>query len=301
MRRYYWTICILFIFHYSYAQGQVKVPLDHSVYSTWNVLGQTNISNNGSFVSYLINPQKGDGWPYLFSAEKNSTDSFPRAKSPSFSPNSDFLIFLITPQQDTVRQMKLKKVKKDKLPTDSLGILLTYTKTLIKIPQVKSFKVAEENSSWIVYHLEKDQSKPTKQDIADSLLSKAQKENIKKQQEKDKKQLKTHLVIYNPLTNKEFKFMNVEEYEISKNGKLIAFKPDPGTYYGPHPHLEIYDSESYRIFQEKTAQNPAVFQRELTPLNIRVGTARLDAPDDEPGGIPQLVGKVAPAFQPRRG
>src|SRR5918993_764891 len=37
-----------------------KKPLDHSVYDSWQSIGQKLISNDGRWVVYTINPQEGD-------------------------------------------------------------------------------------------------------------------------------------------------------------------------------------------------------------------------------------------------
>ena len=41
----------------SFAQ---KKPLDHSVYDSWQSIGEKLISANGKFVAYTINVQEGD-------------------------------------------------------------------------------------------------------------------------------------------------------------------------------------------------------------------------------------------------
>ena len=37
-----------------------KKPLDHSVYDSWQSIGQKLISNDGKWVVYTIDPQEGD-------------------------------------------------------------------------------------------------------------------------------------------------------------------------------------------------------------------------------------------------
>ncbi|MGL4780714.1 MAG: hypothetical protein ACRCXN_07785, partial [Bacteroidales bacterium] len=38
-----------------------KKVLDHTVYDSWKVISRTNLSKDSRFISYEINPQKGDG------------------------------------------------------------------------------------------------------------------------------------------------------------------------------------------------------------------------------------------------
>ncbi len=55
--------------------AQEKIPIDHSVYDDWRNVENPVISNNGKFVAYAVNPQKGDGNLYLYDAEKKKAFS----------------------------------------------------------------------------------------------------------------------------------------------------------------------------------------------------------------------------------
>jgi len=118
----------------SFAQG-TKKPVDFTLYDSWKSLSSQQISDDGYWVAWNINPQKGDGQLYLRgwgdSADKRV---FNRATQPNFSPNSDFLAFKIVPQADTVRKAKINKVKTEKMPKDSLGIYLLTGDQLITYP-----------------------------------------------------------------------------------------------------------------------------------------------------------------------
>ena len=41
--------------------AQNKKPLDHTVYDSWQSIGETEISNDGRWVVYTIDVQEGDG------------------------------------------------------------------------------------------------------------------------------------------------------------------------------------------------------------------------------------------------
>jgi len=118
--------------------SQQKIPLNHSVYDDWKLISSQSISNDGNLVTYVINPQEGDGKLFLYDAQNRSYDSIQRGYKPILSSNSNMLIFNIKPQFDTVRAAKLKKVKKDKLPKDSLGILIVNSDKIMKFADLKS-------------------------------------------------------------------------------------------------------------------------------------------------------------------
>ena len=57
MKRIASLVFLLFTFYFSMAQ---KKPLDHSVYDSWQHIGERMISNDGKWVVYTIDPQEGD-------------------------------------------------------------------------------------------------------------------------------------------------------------------------------------------------------------------------------------------------
>ncbi|MCK4464605.1 MAG: S9 family peptidase [Bacteroidales bacterium] len=214
----------VFVFNFVSGQQNGKIPLDHSVYDSWKDIRNTIISNDGKWISYEINPQKGDGWLYLMNLETNRLDSVSRGYTARFSPNTNFLAFKIKPPFSVTRQAKKEKMKKEKMPKDSLGIWILTDLSLLKFERVKSYKIPEENTSWIVYHLEKEL-------IKKDTVGKEEKkqEKIKPEEENEKNDKKngkpegTVLVIYNPITLSEHQFKDVTEYHVSKDGSLIGF------------------------------------------------------------------------------
>ncbi len=206
-------IVLNLIFYISiYGQTDEKIPLDHSVYDTWKDLKNPEISNNAEWISYEINPQKGDGNLYVYNLNLSGYDSIQRAYDAKISSNSNFIAFKIKPQFLKTRKAKLDKVKKEKMPKDSIGILVFGKDTIIKYKNLLSYKLPEKNSDWLAFLLEKKKKK--NDSISNDTLSK-----IKSKKEKKKK---GDLIIINPLANEKFSFKNVEDYFISKNGKLIG-------------------------------------------------------------------------------
>ncbi len=208
-----------------------KKSLDISIYESWNRLANYNISNNGEWVFYEVNPGKGDGNLFITNPNSSNTKEINRGYNASFSSNSDFVIYKIKPEADTLREQKLAKVKKDKLLKDSLGIWVFSTDTIILVPKVKSYKKPKEDSNWLAYTLEKSTKKkkatPTekKKKLSKKAKAKLTAENKaqKKINAKLKKQKGSKLVIFNPITYKKYEYKNVAEFTFSKNGKLLNF------------------------------------------------------------------------------
>jgi len=211
---------IVFIAFSSYAQ---KKPVSQSDYEPWKILNKTQISNNGKWVSYEVNPQKDEGWLYIYNTIDGSYDSISRGYDAKFSGDSRILVFKIKPQADTVRKAKLAEVKKDDLPKDSLGIYTPEKKHLEKIARVKSFKLPENGTDWLAFQLEKALPVKDTTEKSDTTQIKKEKEKDKKKDKKKKKNEGTELVIKKVIEGKTFSFKNVSDYEVAKNGELFAF------------------------------------------------------------------------------
>ena len=108
-----------------------------NVYNEWKTLSNPQSTIDGKWISYEISPAKGDGFLYIYDTENGKLDSVSRGRKAKFSPDGSFLAFMIAPPYDSLRQMKLRKVDKKKLPKDSLGILILQNDSLIKLAKVK--------------------------------------------------------------------------------------------------------------------------------------------------------------------
>ncbi len=89
-----------------------------------------------------------------------------------FTYDSNYAVFTITAWRDSVLAMKSRKIKKEDLPKDSLGILDLKNNSLTKIAQVKSYKLPEKWTGYLAYQLEeikkeKDTTEEKNKDVKD--------------------------------------------------------------------------------------------------------------------------------------
>lgn len=230
-------LCFLLFFINAYSQETSKIPLSHDVYNSWNKIEQWNISPDGKWLTYEINPQKGDGWLHVYNTENGTKDSIARGYKASFSPNSDFIAFKIKPEENVIRDLKIKKKKKDQFPKDSLCIYVN--KSISKYPELSSFSVPKEKLSVIAFINEaKDSSSKTD----------TTKYNF--------------LNILNPITNSNFKFKDVFDYSFSKNGNILGFLTDTKN--------NKKDSNSVCIFDTKKETVAKIFQQKGTVKKLAV-------------------------------
>ena len=205
-----------------YAQ---KKPLSIQDFASWNRIKNRQISNNGEFIAYELNQQKGDGKLIIYNIEKESNDTIPFGYDAKFSPNSDFIIFKYKPAADSTRAAKKAKVKKDKMLKDSVGIYNLQNQKLINYTKLKSFAVPKEKASWLAVLVEHQASKPDTTQVSDTsivadtlIIADTLAKPKKKKKEKDLKDLFVH----NPITDTSFSFNHVESYSFSKEGKILG-------------------------------------------------------------------------------
>ncbi len=237
--RFFTFFSIIILVHISLiAFSQDKIPLDHSVYDGWKDLKNPVISNDGNRIAFEIDPQKGDGELILYSVGNREYDTIQRGIRAAFTPTADVLIFRIKPQFDTVRKAKLKKVKKDKLPKDSLGIMIIGEKKILKFPALKKAIVPEKESSWLAFLLEKQQPEKKENDTIEGKKEKKKKNGKKKDN--------NLLVVLNPLTGDSVGYDRVNHFDFSKNGRacgMIVAKTDSIDSV----FVQVYDTRKQKL------------------------------------------------------
>ncbi|MDE5417481.1 prolyl oligopeptidase family serine peptidase [Labilibaculum sp. DW002] len=198
-----------------------KQSLKHSDYDHWKNLKNQKISNNGEWVSYEVNPQKGDGYLYLYEVNTGKLDSISRGYKAVFTPNSDVLCFQIKAQFDTIRKAKMDKVEKEKQPKDSLVVWNLNKNSIQRFAEFKSVKTPEEKGEWLAFLLEMPKAK--KDSLANDSIKDKGKEEKKKGSKGKYDVKKGELVILNFLSGKEHRYKDVADYNLSENGNAVSF------------------------------------------------------------------------------
>jgi len=206
------------------AQG--KIPLSHNVYDSWKDIKNAKISNDGKWVMYSITPQKGDAILEIYNTEIETYQQFERGEKAVFSFDNQAVIFNIKAQKDSVKALRRRKVKKDKLPKDSLGIYVLNTQNLTKVADVKSFKTPKKAGGWVAYLLEPKEAVSLK--------------DTTKIPKKEDKVNGSKLVLQNLNTAKQDTFLFVKEYIFTENGESLAFT-STGEYKEDLAGVFVYD------------------------------------------------------------
>lgn len=144
---------------FSQVMGQKK-PLDHSVYDSWESIGERTISNDGQWIAYSVNQQEGDNRLVVRSADSSYYKVIPRGFGAVITEDNKFLICRIRAPYADTREARIKKKRPDDMPKDSLAIVWLGKDSIWKKERVKSFKTPDESFGWVAYHLEKKLAKP---------------------------------------------------------------------------------------------------------------------------------------------
>ncbi len=152
----------------SFSVSAQKKPLDHSVYDGWQSIADRNLSNDGKYLTYSVNPQEGDGVLYIQSATGDYKKEIPRGYGAVITDDSRYVIFRIKPAFKDTRDARIKKKRPDDMPKDSLVIIELGKNGMSIIPRIKSFKVPDNSGNWLAYLLEKPLAEANRRPEPDS-------------------------------------------------------------------------------------------------------------------------------------
>jgi dipeptidyl aminopeptidase/acylaminoacyl peptidase len=207
-------ICLSFTCINLFAQKASKKPLDQTVFDGWQSISDQRISNDGKWVLYVVKPQQGDAELVITNPKNNTKIKIPRADTARFSSDSKFVVFQIRAFYKDTRQAKIKKKKQADFPKDTLGIISLATRAITKVPAIRSFKIAE-SANMVAYLTVSDTiKKPAPSDTSKKAIS-----TTIAPPTHEGADLTTGKL--GDKTTRTFKY--VTDYQLSKNGKLLAF------------------------------------------------------------------------------
>jgi dipeptidyl aminopeptidase/acylaminoacyl peptidase len=217
MKTFLFSLLIL-ISTFTFSQKKI---LDHQDFEIWNTIKNPTISPNGSYIMYSLEKGEADNFLKIKDAKASIILEHDRAQKGQFTFDSNYALFTIKAWKDSISEMKRKKVKKDKLPKDSLGIYNLIDDSLVKIANVKSYKIPEKWSGFIAYQFE--ENKPLEKKKGNDDKSEDKKKEKKNKIKKVGKENGYHLVLRNLVTKKQDTFKYVTNFSFAKKGKRVAF------------------------------------------------------------------------------
>ena len=131
--------CIILLFSVISTFAQKKI-LDHPDFEIWNSIQGQTIAPNGNFVMYSLEKDEKDNHLKIKDSNGNLVFEHERSERGEFTYDSNFALFSIKAWKDSITEMKRRKVKKDKMPKDTIGIYDLRSKSLHKMANIKSYK-----------------------------------------------------------------------------------------------------------------------------------------------------------------
>jgi dipeptidyl aminopeptidase/acylaminoacyl peptidase len=192
--------------------------LDHDAYERWRTIEQEALSRDGKWISYVLEPQLGDAELVVRATGAATEYRVARGRDARFAPSGTHLVFVIKPAYAAVRAAKVAKKRGDDLPKDSLGILDLGTGNVVRIEDLRSFRVPERGGGYLAYRLEraKDDSTAGRADTTaakpDSTAPKPKKDS----------ELGSPLVVRYLSRGAERRYEDVTEYEFTRDGARLA-------------------------------------------------------------------------------
>ncbi|MBK7869774.1 MAG: hypothetical protein IPJ74_03350 [Saprospiraceae bacterium] len=243
------------------AQSPAKKILDHSEFDTWKEIQQPQISNDGRWVVYELNPDIGDGKLFIYDGNTGKDRSFNRGKGAKISADSRFVVFSIKPFDDTLKAQRRRKVKREDLPKDTLAILDLNSGNLTKIADVQSFQLPAKWSGWLAYLKEPAEAKADTTKKEDAKAKKAKKES---------RENGSTLVVRNLSNGQETSVAFVKSYAHAEEGSKFTlvstgddadFKPGVYVFDGAKGALQT-------VFNQKGDYKNTVFDKKGTQLDF---------------------------------
>ncbi|MFP4624438.1 MAG: S9 family peptidase [Gemmatimonadota bacterium] len=206
------------------ASAQQK-PLDHDAYDRWKSIRGERISGDGDWVLYELAPRTGDGELVVVTRRGTREQRVERATGARFVPGTDHVVFTIRPAHDSVRVLRLAETKRADMPGDTLGILDLGTGQVTRVPDVRSWRVAEAGAIVAYLHEAETSDEPEEArpagEPAEPEAEPAGEEAAEKPSRK--KPDSYPLVVLDLAAGAEHRFQDVVAYELSEDGWRLAY------------------------------------------------------------------------------
>ena len=200
-----------------------KPALDHSVYDSWKTLRGISLPQNGDILLYMVTPGEGDGLLVIENIRTGNKIEVPRATRATLSQDGSKVVAQIKPLFSQTRDAKIKKVKKDEMPKDTLAIIDVKTGAIQKFANYKSHGTPDKLHSHIAFELTPAKEKPA---------AKGEKPQGKPEEKAEgkpapKKTPVKELYVMEINTMKIDTLKNVAQYKFNKDGDLLAYIVEP--------------------------------------------------------------------------
>ncbi|MGM0666188.1 MAG: hypothetical protein ACQETA_02610, partial [Bacteroidota bacterium] len=239
---------VLFFLPASWLEAQKK-PLTLDDIESWKRITERVISDDGDWIAYKTEPWRGDPKVWLYNKDGSKVFESDRGSNIKITDDSDFLIFTVVPAYEHVRELKLKKTKKEDMPGDILAIYNIDSGKLDSLKEFRNYKIPGEWASYIAYQLEPAE-KDKDDEKAEDETGDADKEKLKEESGKNGYML--HL--RNLENGGQMSWPFVTEYDFAeKSSKLIFVSTGDDKEFTKGIYL--YDLEKSELVEVMTGDH----------------------------------------------
>ncbi|MBI4906789.1 MAG: S9 family peptidase [Acidobacteria bacterium] len=288
------TLCV------GLAQNGSKRPLTHKDYDSWKTIASQRLSDDGRYLAYQMTPQDGDSEIVLRNLGSGTERRFPAGSRPTtrssesesgepgpaagpagaargsqiaFTSDGKYLIFTTLPSKaDQEKARKERKGPADQ-PKGALRIVPTEAGEEITVSAVRSFQTAADAPQWIAWLKEpepsRDQPAATKSGESKQDQRGGARGGAAAAAGGRRPEYGSDLTLRNLQGGEEFKFVDVTEYSLAKDGKTLAFtrgsrKDETNGFYaapteGGEPKAILAGKGRYEKITWDEKQTQAVF------------------------------------------
>lgn len=141
------------------AQDITRRPLQHSDYDVWNTISRSGLgmSGDGQWAMYIVQNGAidGEGTLHIHNTKTGREYVIDRGTEPRVTDDSRFAIFRVTPEKKKIAQLRKDKKPSSEFPKSKLHILELKTGVTRNIEGVRSFRIPDENGSWLACLMDK--------------------------------------------------------------------------------------------------------------------------------------------------
>ena len=231
------------------AQSAAKKPITHDAYNGWKAIQGPQLSSDGQWAAYVLQPAEGDGELIVRNLKTGVEFRHARGQGPNFASDNKHVVFTVAPLSADVEQAKKDKKKPEEMPKNALGFMNLANGKVEVVNDVKSFRLPEEVGKYLAYLMEKIEEK--KEDKKEENASvQAAGESKQDQARRPQRQggaagaggsanstdLGTDLVLREMATGTTTVIPEVTTYQWNKNGSWLLYtvnsktKADNGVY-----------------------------------------------------------------------
>lgn len=209
----------------AFALHAQKPALDHSVYDSWKTLRGLSVPQNGDILTYMVSPGEGDLVLVIEDLKTNKKIEVPRATRVQISKDGSKAVAVIKPLFSQTRNAKIKKVKKDEMPKDTLAIIDIRSGEVKKYANYKSHNTPDKLTSTIAFELTPAKEKPAPKGKPEANGEKPAEKKDAKKPEKKAPVKELYVMDINTFAIDTLK--NVASYRFNKEGDILAYTVEP--------------------------------------------------------------------------